>query len=578
MSPARAPRRTSALRALVVAGAVAAATPAIVLTAPGVAAAQEPSGTSVVGRLVQAWPEKAPGEEDAHAEAAAPLSWVETTDGSVRVPTEDLAGVPAGATVELTVGADVHDEGTVEHGLEPAQRVLSTGSVTPARTATAVRRPVTNQVTVVLVAPAGTTPDPGVTAADVAAVVDGPVADFWAEQTGDAVRVGVADSAGWIRTAAGCADPTALWDEAAAAVGFRPGPGRHLMLHLSSGTADQPGCSYALAEVGAGPSSGGRLYVRDILPSVIAHELGHNLGLSHSSGRQCDGTVETGSCRTSGYRDYYDVMGASWWQLGSLTAAQAARLGVLPADAQRSLDVDDEPAPVVLAPLGTRTGTRAVRLTDAEGTAYWLEYRTATGADAWLGRPDSNPYDLETGVLLRREAVFPDTSVLLDGTPSSSSGWDDDLQAALPVGTPVTLSGGDFTVTVRSANARGATIDVRPAGPAATAPAPAAPQEDGVGQVLPGGGGSAVTGSGAGSASTAPIASTGVAAAPTAGEATGAAPWVPAPPTPVAAGSPALEPASGSTPTSTLLVAVAGACAAGAALLVLRRLRRVRLR
>ena len=572
MPPAPALRRPSALlRALVVAGVLA---PAVVLAGPGVAAAQEPAGTDVVGRLVQAWPEKAPGEGDAHAEAAAPLSWVETADGSVRVPTDDLEGVPAGATVELTVGADVRDEGTEEHGLEPAQRVLRTGSVTPARSATAVRRPVTNQVTVVLVAPAGTTPDAGVTAAEVAAVVAGPVTDFWSEQTDGAVRVGVAASSGWIRTTAGCADPTALWDEAAAAVGFRPGPGRHLMLHLASGSADQQGCSYALAEVGAGPSSGGRLYVRDTLPSVIAHELGHNLGLAHSSGRQCDETLETGTCRTTGYRDYYDVMGVSWPQLGSLNAAQAARLGVLPAAAVRSLDVDDEPAPVTVAPLGTRTGTRAVRLTDAEGTAYWLEYRTATGADAWLGRAATNPYRLETGVLLRREAEFPDTSVLLDGTPSTSSRWDDDLQAALPVGEPVTLSGGDFTVTVRSATADGATIDVLPAGSAAAAPVPAAPRENGAGRVLASGGGSsaAATASAAASATSA-----GATPPPAAADAAVPVPWVPAPPVPVAADAPALDPASGSAPTGTLLVAVAGAGLAGATLLILRRVRRLRI-
>ena len=200
---------------------------------------------------------------------------------------------------------------------------------------------------------------------------------------------------------------------------------------------------------------------------------------------------------------------------------------------------------MTLAPLGARTGTRAVRLTDAEGTAYWLEYRTATGADAWLGRAATNPYRLETGVLLRREAEFPDTSLLLDGTPSASSGWADDLQAALPVGVPVTLSGGDFTVTLRSATAGRATIDVQPAGPTAAAPAPAAPRENGAGRVLAGGGGSSAagTGSGAASADDAPAAA--------AAEAAGAAPWVPAPPTPVAAGTPALEPASGSAPTGT---------------------------
>lgn len=574
MSPSSVVRRpTTLLRALVVAGAVAVAAPAVVLAGPGVAAAQQPAGTEVVGRLVQAWPEQAPGEAHDHEETAAPLSWVETADGSVRVPTEDLAGVPAGATVELTVGADVRDEGTEEHGLEPAQRVLQTGSVTVPEPATAVRRAVTNQVTVVLVAPAGTTPDAGVTPADVAAVVDGPVADFWSAQTGGAIRFGVARSAGWISTAAGCADPTALWDEAAAAVGFRPGPGKHLVLHLSSGTAEQQGCSYALAEVGAGPSSGGRLYVRDTLPSVIAHELGHNMGLSHSSGRQCDRTVETGSCRTAGYRDYYDVMGVSWRQLGSLNAVQATRLGVLPPEALRSLDVGDEPAPVVLAPLGSGAGTRAVRLTDAEGTAYWLEYRTATGADAWLGRAASNPYDLDTGVLLRREAEFPDTSLLLDGTPSASARWDRDLQSALPVGVPVTLSGGDFTVTVRSATAAGATLAVEPAGSAAAAPVPATPRDDGAGRVLAGGGGSSTarTGSGSGPA--------GVPAAAVAGQAPAVTvPWVPAPPTPVAAPAPALEPASGSTPTGTLLVALSAVGLAGATVLVLRRVRRLRVR
>ncbi len=579
MSPAPALRRhTALLRALVVAGAVAVTAPAVVLAGPGVASAQEPAGTAVVGRLLQAWPEKDPGEEPAHAETEAPLSWVETADGSVRVPTEDVAGVPAGATVELTVGADVRDEGTEEHGLEPAQRVVSTRSVTPASTPTAGRSSVTNQVTVVLVAPAGTTPDAGVTAADVAAVVAGPVADFWSEQTGGAVRFGVAASSGWIRTKSGCADPSALWDEAAAAVGFRAGPGRHLMLHLSSGTADQPGCPYALAEVGAGPASGGRLYVRDTLPSVIAHELGHNLGLSHSSGRQCDGTVETGTCRTTGYRDYYDVMGVSWRQLGSLNAPQAARLGVLTTGATESVDVDDEPATVDLTPLGGRTGTRAVRLTDATGTAYWLEYRTATGADAWLGRAAQNLYGLETGVLLRREAEFPDTSVLLDGSPSASAAWDDDLQAALPVGVPVAVSGGDFTVTVRSTTAGGAVLDVVPAAPTAAAAVPAAPRADGAGRLLAGGGSPAATGAGAGAGAGAGTEDAGTDPAVAAGEPAVTAPWVPAPPLPVAAATPALDPASGSTPTGTLLLAVAGSALAGATLLVLRRVRRLRFR
>ena len=87
-----------------------------------------------------------------------------------------------------------------------------------------------------------------------------------------------------------------MWNEVAATVGFVPGPGRHLMLYVSSAATN---CSYALAQVGSSPATGGMLYVRDTVTSVIAHELGHNFGLGHSSARQCDAAVESGSCRTA---------------------------------------------------------------------------------------------------------------------------------------------------------------------------------------------------------------------------------------------------------------------------------------
>lgn len=570
MSASSGPRRPALLlRALLVAGAVAGSA---LGPSAAVAAADEPAGTTVVGRLVQAFAEEDP-DGHSHAEATAPLSWVETDDGAVRVPTGDLPGVPAGATVEVTLGGDVRDEGAVEHGLEPAQQVLSTGSVTPAETAAPVRGPVTNAVTVALVAPAGTRPDTDVTAQDVAGLVDGEVAAFWSEQTGGAVRFGVDAASGWIGTAAGCAYPTALWDEAAAAVGFEPGPGRHLLLYLSSQTAQQPGCSYALAEVGSGPASGGRLYVRERLPSVIAHELGHNLGLSHSSGLQCDGSVETGTCRTAGYRDLYDVMGASWRQLGSLSAPQADLLGALPSGSALQLGVGDAAADVVLTPMAARTGTRALRLVDAEGTAYWLEYRTAIGRDAWLGRAADNRYRLESGVLLRRAAAFPDTSVLLDGSPSSAAGWDADLQAALPVGVPVELSGGDFTVTVRALADGGAALSVVPGVPA-TAAVPPAPRDSGAGRLLAGAA-AGRAGAVAAPAADAPAADT--LAAPAAAAPPAALPLTPAPAAVLPAAA-SLDPATGSAPTGMLLVALGGAGLAGASLLVVRRARRLRTR
>jgi hypothetical protein len=97
--------RRGLLRSLVAGSAVA-----VSVVLPGaVAAADEPDGTTVVGRLVQAWPEVAAGSAEPGA-VEGPISWVEPAAGdAVRIPTEDVEGIPSGATVEVTV--DGHHAG-----------------------------------------------------------------------------------------------------------------------------------------------------------------------------------------------------------------------------------------------------------------------------------------------------------------------------------------------------------------------------------------------------------------------------------------------------------------------------------
>jgi hypothetical protein len=299
---------------------------AVVLPLAGSPALALADDETVVGQLVRTWPAGDPAVPSEHA-AGGPVGWVRTEDGeTVRIATDDVAGVPVGSTVEAALGADVAED-------DSATEVARAADVTvleAAATGTAAATPATHDVLVVAVATEGESPIvPDLTWRDaVVTAVNGPVHDFWAGETDGAIELTATSWPSMVVAAASCADPYALWDEVADAVGFVPGPRKHLLLHISmSGPGNLSPCDYALAEQGTDRDSGGLLWVQGTGAALIAHQFGHNFGLT-DAGRSTCGNDTT--CPLYYSDDWYDLMGSEQGPLSSLNVAQAHLLGVLP--------------------------------------------------------------------------------------------------------------------------------------------------------------------------------------------------------------------------------------------------------
>lgn len=333
-------------------------------------------------------------------------------------------------------------------------QVQRDGAAAQARPGTLVPGP--RDIHVVRMVPAGVQPDPGMTDEAVERAVASASA-YWSEQTGGAVSFRVASLSSWVSSTHTCRDVAAIWDEAARVASA--GPEAHLMVVVPRAAGDRArGCDLGFASLDTGDRAG-RTYVTALHPPLLAHELGHNLGLAHAGALVCDGRQDAvydgrwpAGCQVLEYDDLFDVMGYSGegYGRGYVGAVGLDTLGVQGAGVRT---VGASTADVTLVPFSrVDGGVRVLKIEVPGEPVYFVEYRTGEGRDAEAAAGGWSP---STGVRILRRNPATGGSLELDASPG---GWRYDR--ALPTGGTFTSASGRIRVTLRRADGAGADIDV----------------------------------------------------------------------------------------------------------------------